>query len=315
MKNKTPHPVPYSIPEGFYIPVDKATKKKRNRTPILIAVAVCLVGLLFWGIFIGTTFHFLKSAVYKFYQNEVSFVFRQAEPYTHGDFMLNEKNQTVDAGPFRLRLPKNDMEMSEDEDSFYYDYSDERGTMHIESDKMLLVYDEVDWREYLWENTLFLSEDRIDSIIANYQKLFGFNPLENLYNFDRALYTVDYEKLNTQSFKEELTVLFFLLQKNECCDSYDTVYTLNTDTYCGFVQVFFTENGIELFLEAYAHDVPEEQYNIYIVCTGDYTENAYAILNSAQLRPDAREIAHSYYDAYQRSQEKKEDESHQISAA
>lgn len=303
MKKKSSPVMPYVIPEGYYLPIDAATKKKRGRPFIFLAIAAFLAGLLFWSTFIGVTFHLFKGAALKIYQSEFSYVTRQAEPYTHGDAVLLEKNSIVDAGPFRLCLPKNGMEMSEDEDRFYYDYTDPSGEIHIASDKMLLVYNEADWRDYMWGNPFLYSEAKMDALIANYNKLFGFNPLENLYNYDRALYTVDYEKLNCQSFDESMARSYFLLEKWLCCDPYDAVYALNTDTYRGFVQVLHTEDGIELFLEAYAHDVPEEQYNIYITCTGDYTEDAYAILNAAELRPDAQKIAYDYYDAYQRSQE------------
>lgn len=315
MKKKTNASVPYPLPAGYYVPTDPKVKKKRNTTPIIVAVSVCLVfAILFGSLAVGffsvlqKTVNTLSSEDFtpiiecmerfgekgmkileKNMDTETAYLFRYAAPYEKSGITFSEETTAVEKGPFSFTLPKKDFRISEEDNTIVYLYNDDQGSIRVTVDTSLYYQNEEHWREDLADEPFLLDDAQFNARVEAYTKMFGYNPFESIYAFDKACFTTRYWELNYDFPDAGKMLCAFLQQKYSQGDSYDMVFTRDTDTYRGFVLSASTEDDVTLFLNAYLPDIDEAQYCFHVHCTGSYANDAYAILNSVAFVPQLKE--------------------------
>lgn len=315
MKKKKSPEVSYVVPEGYYLPADKKAQKKRGKKLILMAVSIFLVSILLVGIFAPTLLRIIKLKTMLHGQEDA--ISMHPIAYDKGDIVLSGEVKTIEAGPFRFKVPKGTEEImpkhpDERESSvagFVYKENDitqfgitvDKINHNMQRDRDIDLLDEL-----TSENDIPLDKE---FFLNAFDKTLGYNPLSSWYLHKKAMFTLDDTTINWFDKSSIVTHTMVFFQKVMFLDGTQTVYQIETPDHIEFIQVMQLHGSKSKMMQIYLYRKADldTQYSCVISCQADSTnaENlVFGIINSLELLPDAKERTDKFTEEYNHYLEK-----------
>lgn len=319
MKKQKAPVLPYPIPEGYYIPTDKKTQKKKGKKLILMAVSILLVSILLIEIFAPTLLRIIKlKMLLQGHENAVSM---HITPYDKGDIVLPGETKTLEVGPFRFNVPKGTEEIRAKD-------SEERepsvaGFRYKENDIMQfgITVDKINHNMARDNDVNFLDMLPTEKDFSlnkafffnAFEETLGYNPFSSWYLHRKSMFDLDDTTINWFDKSSIVAHTMVLFQKVMFLDNTEIVYQIETPDYIEFIEIhhLYDSTSKMVQINLYSKADLDTQYSCTIGYNGEssYAENlVFGLINSLELLPNAKEKTDKFTEEYNQYLEKEDAE-------